>query len=140
MLPKCLCLLELYSLVVIPMGRGSAFGFRDSASGNGIEAAGHWTPEIRKPHACAKITIPLTHGAPIHSPDQASPEKSPRRDPTASGDRDAAVNRIASHNYFLLEKFEAGVVLTGTEVKSVRGGLANLKTLMAWSRMMPSGC
>jgi SsrA-binding protein len=27
----------------------------------------------------------------------------------------------------LLEKFEAGVVLTGTEVKSIRGGLANLK-------------
>ena len=56
-----------------------------------------------------------------------SAEKSPRRDPTASGDRDAAVNRIASHNYFLLEKFEVGVALTGTEVKSVRGGLANLK-------------
>jgi SsrA-binding protein len=56
-----------------------------------------------------------------------NPEKSPRRDPTASGERDAAVNRIASHNYFLLEKFEAGVVLTGTEVKSIRGGLANLK-------------
>src|SRR5271157_6015984 len=56
-----------------------------------------------------------------------SPEKSPRRDPTASGQRDAAVNRIASHNYFLLEKFECGVVLTGTEAKSVRGGLANLK-------------
>jgi SsrA-binding protein len=55
------------------------------------------------------------------------PEKSPRRDTTASGQRDAAVNRIASHNYFLLEKFEAGVALTGTEVKSVRGGLANLK-------------
>src|SRR5438046_9735311 len=56
-----------------------------------------------------------------------NPVKSPRRDPTASGQRDAAVNRIASHNYFLLEKFEAGVALTGTEVKSVRGGLANLK-------------
>jgi len=56
-----------------------------------------------------------------------SAEKSPRRDPTASGDRDAAVNRIASHNYFLLEKFEAGVVLTGTEVKSVRDALATLK-------------
>jgi SsrA-binding protein len=54
-------------------------------------------------------------------------EKSPRRDPTASGQRDAAVNRIASHNYFLLEKFECGVVLTGTEVKSIRGGLVNLK-------------
>ncbi len=54
-------------------------------------------------------------------------EKSPRREPTASGQRDAAVNRIASHNYFLLEKFECGIVLTGTEAKSVRGGLANLK-------------
>jgi SsrA-binding protein len=31
-----------------------------------------------------------------------SPEKSPRREPTASGQRDAAVNRIASHNYWLL--------------------------------------
>src|SRR5438270_2713557 len=56
-----------------------------------------------------------------------NPEKSPRRDPTAAGQRDAAVNRIASHNYFLLEKFEAGIVLTGTEVKSVRAGHANLK-------------
>src|SRR6202167_325905 len=56
-----------------------------------------------------------------------SKEKSPRREPTASGQRDAAVNRIASHNYFLLEEFECGVVLTGTEAKSVRGGLANLK-------------
>jgi SsrA-binding protein len=56
-----------------------------------------------------------------------TPEKSPRREPTASGQRDAAVNRIASHNYFLLEKFECGVALTGTEAKSVRGGLANLK-------------
>jgi SsrA-binding protein len=54
-------------------------------------------------------------------------EKDPRRDPVASGQRDAAVNRIAAHNYFLLEKFEAGVVLTGTEVKSVRSGMANLK-------------
>jgi SsrA-binding protein len=54
-------------------------------------------------------------------------EKNPRRQPTASGQKDAAVNRNASHNYFLLEKFEAGVVLTGTEVKSIRSGRANLK-------------
>ncbi|OLC93246.1 MAG: SsrA-binding protein [Acidobacteria bacterium 13_1_40CM_4_58_4] len=51
-----------------------------------------------------------------------NPEKSPRRDPTAAGERDTAVNRIAAHNYFLLEKFEAGIALTGTEVKSVRAG------------------
>lgn len=55
------------------------------------------------------------------------PEKSSRRDPTASGQRDASVNRSASHNYFLLEKFEAGIALRGTEVKSVRAGRANLK-------------
>jgi SsrA-binding protein len=53
--------------------------------------------------------------------------KQAKRDPVASGDRDASVNRAASHNYFLLEKFEAGVALRGTEVKSVRSGRANLK-------------
>ena len=49
------------------------------------------------------------------------------RDPVASGERDAAQNRAASHNYFLLERFEAGVALRGTEVKSIREGKANLK-------------
>ena len=53
--------------------------------------------------------------------------KSPPRDPTAAGLRDAAVNRAAGHHYFLLEKFEAGIALTGTEVKSIRAGRANLK-------------
>src|ERR1700690_2238534 len=63
------------------------------------------------------------------TPHQIQPnrEKNPRRQPTASGEKDAAVNRNASHNYFLLEKFEAGVGLTGTEAKSVRAGTANLK-------------
>lgn len=53
--------------------------------------------------------------------------KSPPRDPTAAGLRDAAVNRAAGHHYFLMEKFETGMVLTGTEVKSIRAGRANLK-------------
>ena len=53
--------------------------------------------------------------------------KNPKRDPIASGERDASVNRAASHNYFLTDKFEAGIMLTGTEVKSIRRGLANLK-------------
>ena len=53
--------------------------------------------------------------------------KSPPRDPTAAGLRDAALNRAAGHHYFLLERFEAGVVLTGTEVKAIRAGRANLK-------------
>lgn len=49
------------------------------------------------------------------------------RDPVASGERDAAFNRSASFNYFLIEKVEAGVALRGTEVKSIRQGQANLK-------------
>jgi SsrA-binding protein len=62
---------------------------------------------------------------------KSNPEKKPRRDPTAAGQRDAAVNRIAAHHYFLLEKFEAGIQLTGTEVKSIRGGRANLRDAYA---------
>ena len=60
---------------------------------------------------------------------QTRPEKpkNPKRDPVACGERDATNNRSAGHNYFLSDKFEAGVVLRGTEVKSVRNGLANLK-------------
>ncbi|HHS14360.1 MAG TPA: SsrA-binding protein SmpB [bacterium] len=36
-------------------------------------------------------------------------------------------NRKARHDYHLLEKWEAGLVLRGTEVKSLRAGMANLK-------------
>lgn len=50
-----------------------------------------------------------------------------KRDPVASGERDATQNRSAGHDYFLLEKHEAGIALQGTEVKSVREGRANLK-------------
>src|SRR6201992_4188359 len=57
----------------------------------------------------------------------APSQKAKPRDPVAAGERDSAVNRIASHNYSLLDRFEAGVALRGTEVKSIREGQANLK-------------
>jgi SsrA-binding protein len=41
--------------------------------------------------------------------------------------RIVAQNRKARHDYFILETFECGVVLTGTEIKSVRDGKLNLK-------------
>ncbi len=44
---------------------------------------------------------------------------------TAPGD--VATNRQASYRYHLLDKLEAGMVLTGTEVKSLRGGKAQIK-------------
>lgn len=44
-----------------------------------------------------------------------------------SSDKVVAENRKARHNYFIEDTFEAGLVLTGTEVKSLRQGRANLK-------------
>lgn len=38
-----------------------------------------------------------------------------------------AQNKKAYHDYFIEESYEAGLVLVGTEVKSVRGGSANIK-------------
>ena len=47
--------------------------------------------------------------------------------PKAQGVKQAASNRKAFHDYFVLEKYEAGIELSGTEVKSIRAGTLNLK-------------
>jgi SsrA-binding protein len=44
---------------------------------------------------------------------------------------DIVTNRRAFHSYQILEKLEAGIVLTGTEIKSIRAGLANLNNAFA---------
>lgn len=44
---------------------------------------------------------------------------------------DVATNRQASYRFELLERFECGIVLTGTEVKSLREGKAQLKDAYA---------
>ena len=67
----------------------------------------------------------MTVTTPAHAVKPVVKEKD--RDPVAAGKRDAAFNRSASFNYFLTDKFEAGVALRGTEVKSIREGKANLK-------------
>lgn len=36
------------------------------------------------------------------------------------------LNRKARYDYFIIEDFECGIVLVGTEIKSIRGGLCNL--------------
>ena len=63
--------------------------------------------------------------SPAATPKAAVREKD--RDPVAAGKRDAAFNRSASFNYFLTDRYEAGIALRGTEVKSIREGKANLK-------------
>ena len=47
--------------------------------------------------------------------------------PKAQGVKQVASNRKAFHDYFVLERCEAGIELSGTEVKSVRAGTLNLK-------------
>jgi SsrA-binding protein len=42
-----------------------------------------------------------------------------------------AVNRKARHDYTIEDTFEAGIVLTGTEIKSIRGGKVNLSDAYA---------
>jgi len=46
---------------------------------------------------------------------------------TAHGPRTVATNRKARHEYFIEEVYEAGLVLTGTEIKSVRAGKVSLQ-------------
>ena len=44
---------------------------------------------------------------------------------------DIVTNRKARHNYTILESFEAGLSLRGTEVKSIRQGLVNMSSAFA---------
>ena len=47
--------------------------------------------------------------------------------PKATGVKQIASNRKAFHDYFVLDRYEAGIELAGTEVKSIRAGTLNLK-------------
>ena len=47
--------------------------------------------------------------------------------PKQEGIKQAAANRKAFHDYFILDRYEAGIELFGTEVKSIRAGTLNLK-------------
>ena len=55
----------------------------------------------------------------------------------AGGDRTVATNRRARHDYAIEETFEAGMVLSGPEVKSLRAGRATLSD--AYARVSPDG-
>ena len=51
--------------------------------------------------------------------------------PPEDGQRTVASNRRARHDYEILERFECGIALTGSEVKSLRGGRASLSESFA---------
>jgi SsrA-binding protein len=52
----------------------------------------------------------------------------------APGEKLVAANKKAFHDYFILEKIEAGIALLGTEVKAIREGRLNLKDSYATVR------
>ena len=52
-------------------------------------------------------------------------------DKSRRGDQQVISNRRARHEYFIEESFECGIVLVGSEVKSIRGGRANLQDAYA---------
>jgi SsrA-binding protein len=58
------------------------------------------------------------------NPDSKLADKSP-------GFKILSDNRQAGHNYFLMDRFEAGMVLTGTEVKAAKDGKVQLKDAYA---------
>jgi SsrA-binding protein len=58
----------------------------------------------------------------------------PKKKDGAPGEKVVAQNRAASYNYTLLDKMEAGMVLRGTEVKSLRDGKAMLRDAYATVR------
>ena len=51
--------------------------------------------------------------------------------PKKKEDKAIAVNRQALYDYEILERYEAGLVLTGTEIKSVRAGKVDLRSAYA---------
>lgn len=50
------------------------------------------------------------------------------------GTKTVATNRRAKRDYFLLDTFEAGIVLTGTEIKSIRAGNVNIQRSFVQAR------
>ena len=51
--------------------------------------------------------------------------------PKGSNGKNIAQNRKANHDFFIEETFEAGLVLKGTEIKSIRAGRVNMKDSFA---------
>ncbi len=51
--------------------------------------------------------------------------------PSGKGTKKITENRKARHDYFVLDRYEAGIELTGTEVKSIRAGTVSLKDCYA---------
>src|SRR5207244_6771730 len=82
----------------------------------------------QQPHAFFPKPEPTRHNdSRSNSKSESTTQAVTSQARTEKNRKDIAVNRQAFHNYEIIEKFEAGLVLTGTEIKSARDGRVNLK-------------
>ena len=74
------------------------------------------------------IAATVDRGDRRHDRDASLPRRLSRDDEPATGgaEKTVASNRRARHDYDIQERFEAGIVLTGSEVKSLRQGRASV--------------
>src|SRR3954454_429430 len=70
--------------------------------------------------------MPRSRPAPL-----AKPSPPVKKDTPAVVFKDVAVNRRALHEYEIMDRIEAGISLTGSEIKSVRGGQVSLQEAYA---------
>lgn len=63
---------------------------------------------------------------PTNHPGNKPQKTTPKKGAGGGGKRPSIANRKAYHEYHVLEKLEAGIALTGTEIKSLRNGKASL--------------
>src|SRR5207244_6467143 len=86
----------------------------------------------QQPHAFFPKPEPTRHNdSRSNSKSESTTQAVTSQARTEKNRKDIAVNRQAFHNYEIIERFEAGVVLTGTEIKSAREGQVNLKDAYA---------
>lgn len=79
-------------------------------------------PGRRWKYAILRALRPVARGGYDSEPMKAAERKAQREN-----NKIVAQNRAAGYNYELLEKFEAGIVLVGTEVKTLREGKASIR-------------
>ncbi len=89
------------------------------------------TAQLNSPSSSSKVTGLLVHAAAdiIRTVKPTAKPSTKKKDSPAV--KIAAQNRAASYNYELLDKYEAGLVLVGTEVKTLREGKATLRDAYA---------
>ena len=93
----------------------------------------HWLVTLHVLSVLSVLSRPRTVDPPevVAYPLLRESRVSPETSPSAERKQSVARNPKATHDYHILETWETGIVLTGTEVKSLRNGKASIKEAYA---------